>query len=215
MKPKYESDVKALSNRDIAQIYCDIATKPDLLEDMKARTWVDLQQECYDRGGLSRLTHGIGLYGNDLKSYYFSEEDVSKIEDYYQAVFIGSFSPKAKDGGWINEPVDVFWQAKRKSPEHTHYFGMYQDYTGRLMICNGASCFAEPIDGYGVVQKLTSDTVYCSKYTHDFVTIPGINVSIDGGRSYGRFVGDRIGELQDYYVFPDGPDFFTLEKETE
>lgn len=112
------------------------------------------------------------------KPYYFTEKGISKIEEMRDAIYMGYWCGKTKDGGWANRPLDVFYQPNPDvDAGHSHYFGLIvQD--DRLLITGADSCFSEPMQGI-----VEDDVVYVSRFRHDFVRTPS-GSSIDGGRDY-------------------------------
>ena len=110
--------------------------------------------------------------------FYFTEEGIKKIEEMRDATYMGYWCGRAKDGGWAERPVDVFYQANPDvEAGHSNYFGLLLA-DNRVLITDASSCFSEPMQGI-----VENDTVYVSRYRHDFVSTPGGKI-IDGGRDY-------------------------------
>lgn len=112
--------------------------------------------------------------------YHFKKEGIAKIEEHYQAKYMGYWCTKHPRGGWNDQPVDVFYVNNPDITKgHTNYFGMFHDERG-VMITNAESAFSEPMTGI-----LCSDgEVIVSRYRHDCVVKE--NAMIDGGRDYTR-----------------------------
>jgi hypothetical protein len=112
------------------------------------------------------------------RGYYFKADAIKKIQDHYGAKYMGYWAVKRKNG-WSDEPVDVFYQPTPDTAKgHSHYFGMFVDPAGTLMITDAQSAFSEPI--YGLL--CDDGEVIVSRYRHDYVTKDGCMV--DGGRDY-------------------------------
>jgi len=118
--------------------------------------------------------------------YWLTEEGIGIVEEKYGATFMGSWTIKTKDGGWFDEPVDVFYQPNPDTSKgHSHYFGIFIR-TGEAFITNAESAFSEPITG--VLTK--NGDVLVSRFRHDFQSKDGS--MIDGGRDYLRMnAGDK------------------------
>lgn len=111
--------------------------------------------------------------------YHFFASSIATIADQYGARYMG-YWPIKNGYGWAG-PVDVFYQPNPDTSKgHSHYFGMYRDKDGEVMITNAESAFSEPITGL-----LTDDgEVLVSRHRHDFVSKG--DYFIDGGRDYVR-----------------------------
>lgn len=110
--------------------------------------------------------------------YWFTNKGVEQIEETKNAKYLGYWCGKTKTGNWGERPIDVFYQAEPDTDAgHTHYFGLLiQD--DKVLITNAESCFSNPM--IGIVED---DTVYVSRYRHDYVQTPNGKI-IDGGRDY-------------------------------
>ena len=116
--------------------------------------------------------------------YHFDEVGIAKIEEAYGAKYMGHWAIK-RQSGWSDTPVDVFYQPNPDvSKGHSHYFGMFVDYFGKVMITDAASAFSEPITGL----LTENDEVIVSRYRHHCV-VKG-SYMIDGGRDYLRTSGN-------------------------
>jgi hypothetical protein len=121
------------------------------------------------------------------EGYYFSSDDITKIENLKNATFIGSFCTKRlNDEDYNDVPVDVFYQPN-PAEGHSQYFGVFRDaFEETIKICSATSCFAEPLIG----AVCDDGEVIISRYRHDFVKRKG--AMIDGGRAYTRTNGCRL-----------------------
>ena len=131
--------------------------------------------------------------------YWLTEDGIKAVEEKYGATFMSSWAIKKKDGGWFDEPVDVFYQPNPDTSKgHSHYFGIFIR-TGEAYITNAESAFSEPITG--VVTK--NGDVLVSRFRHDFQSKDG--AMIDGGRDYLRMsAGDKTVSITvdgDKFVF--------------
>lgn len=124
--------------------------------------------------------------------YWFSGAQIPKIEEHYNAKYLGYWAIKDQMDNWSEEPVDVFYvDNPDKSKGHSNYFGLFQNKKKSVMICNAESAFSEPITGL-----LTEDgEVLVSRYRHDMHSKgEGVNEKfIDGGRDYVRIGGNDLG----------------------
>lgn len=114
------------------------------------------------------------------KSSMFNDKQIEHIEKTYNATYVCETCVKSGNE-WVNIPCAIFYTEKAH-PEGSHYFAMYHDMDGSLMITNGISA-TEPFFGIQVGE----DVVY-SRYRHDFRTHG--DVSVDGGRDYLKVVGN-------------------------
>jgi len=116
--------------------------------------------------------------------FHFTTDGIAIIAKQYGAQYMGPWSILQKSG-WSIDPVDVFYQPNPDvSKGHSHYFGMFRTFEGRVMITNAESAFSEPITG------LLTETgeVIVSRYRHNCV-VKG-PFMIDGGRDYLRTSGN-------------------------
>ena len=100
--------------------------------------------------------------------FHIAEDGINKIEDYYNAKFMGSWCIKDKFGNWNDEPVDVFFQYEPDETKgETNYFGVFKGYDAEgkmnIYICDATSAFLEPI--YGVLAD--DGEVLISRYRAD------------------------------------------------
>lgn len=119
--------------------------------------------------------------------------DIAKVEEKYNAKFVGQFCLKTRDGQWANSPADVYWQATPPVAGYSNYFGLIIQ-GGDLYITSGAAG-VEPIIT-GVVAD-DGEIIY-SRYRHDYRTSKDGSVFIDGGRDYtkggthGRYINIKV-----------------------
>ena len=128
--------------------------------------------------------------------------DIAKVEEKYNAKFVGQFCLKTRTGDWANSPADVYWQATPPVAGYSNYFGLIIQ-GGELFITNGEAGVIPVITG---VVADDGEVIY-SRYRHDFRTSKDGSVSIDGGRDYTR--GDTHGKYINLKVV-DG-EFYELE----
>lgn len=105
--------------------------------------------------------------------------DISKVEEKFNAKYVGEFTLKTKDGYWANKPVSIFYTEK-KHPKGSNYFGIFMNGI-TLVIANGISA-AENI-WLGVVDPETNEILY-SAYRHDYQVHN--KLITDGGADYLR-----------------------------
>jgi len=118
--------------------------------------------------------------------YHFTDKGIKKLEELYNAKYMGHWCTKRPDGTWHDMPVDVFYQENPdRSKGHSNYFGMFINERGQAMITNAESAFSEQITG-----MLCEDgEVLVSRYRNDYQTKG--DVMVDGGRDYLRYSGGR------------------------
>jgi hypothetical protein len=123
--------------------------------------------------------------------YWFSWKSIENVEETMNAKYIGYWTIFQKNN-WTDEPVDVFYQEKLNSPDHSHYFGLFRHHgSDRCMITNAES-FMRP-DGIPVVYS--NDEIVASHYRHDYrSTSDGVSF-IDGGAEYVKSNSLYIGKL--------------------
>ncbi len=118
--------------------------------------------------------------------YHYGPDAIAKIEEMYNAKYMGYWCIKNLRDDWNESPVDVFYVAEPdRSKGHTNYFGMFTR-GDTSYITDASSAFSAPITGI-----LTNDgEVIVSRYRHDYVTKDGY--MIDGGRDYLRCSADSL-----------------------
>jgi hypothetical protein len=131
---------------------------------------------------ISRRTK-MDIFVRDHNNHTLQPISIQVMEAHYSAKFVGDFCVQLKGGGWSDFPIAIFYQPTPKFElGHSHYFGLFVDETGNLLITNGDSAFDDPITG--VVAD--NGEVIFSRYRHDFTTSSDGSVWIDGGRDYCR-----------------------------
>jgi len=109
-----------------------------------------------------------------------NKESIKKVEDKYKATYIGDFSPKAKNGDWVNTPMAVFYQ--ENPPEnYSNYFGIYWD-NEHLMITEAD--YIKDLKFTGA--KADNGEIIYSFYRHDYKYSADGSVMVDGGFDYLR-----------------------------
>ena len=109
----------------------------------------------------------------------FTQEQIEKIEQHYNAKFVCETSLKVKGGGWSNFPVAVFY-TETAHPEGSNWFGLYSR-EGELRITDAKTAL-EPFDGL----LLEDGSVFFSRYRHDYQRLED-GTFVDGGREYIRY----------------------------
>ena len=115
-------------------------------------------------------------------SSFIKEDGIKKIEELRNAKYVFESTVKSKDGGWVNQPMAIFYTEK-KHPEGSNYFALYMQH-GVPYITDGITA-TEP-EYTGVVN---GDEVVYSRYRHDYRNAG--NYAIDGGREYTRIMGSN------------------------
>lgn len=123
----------------------------------------------------------------------FSAENIKRLEERKDAVFVCDTCLMDPNGNWINSPVAVFWN---KDPANiptggSAWFGMFfnmdrpwehPDYKGALYITNAISAVQHAI--VGIIAE--NDDIIYSRYRHDYRMSPDGTAMVDGGRDYTR-----------------------------
>lgn len=115
-----------------------------------------------------------------IEPYLFSKEQIITIENLKNAKYVCSTEYK-------NTPVEVFYGAEAHPVSGSRYFALYR--TGQdneLMITNGAFVEDQTFDA---LESKSGEIIY-SRNRYDFVSSSDSSVSIDGGRSYSRYLFD-------------------------
>ena len=112
--------------------------------------------------------------------YWFDKNQISLIEQKYQATYMGYWCTKKPSHDWNESPVDVFYvENPDRTKGHTNYFGMFKR-EGVVYITDASSAFNASIRGV-----LCEDgEVLVSRYRHDYVVKD--SHMVDGGRDYMR-----------------------------
>lgn len=120
----------------------------------------------------------------------FTDEQIGKIEQHYNAKFVCETTLKTKGGGWLSAPVAVFY-TEEPHPEGSNWFGLYYR-DGQLMVTDAQSAL-EPFDGL----MLEDGSVFYSRFRWDYRVAAG--TMVDGGRDYIRYTpaaGTRVVQLK-------------------
>ena len=118
--------------------------------------------------------------------YWFSEAQIKKAEELYNATYMCYWCTKRLNGeSWNDSPVDVFYQPNPDTNlGHKHYFGLFKELqTGSLYITDATSAFSEPMMGI----ETDDGEVIVSRYRHNYVEKD--KYMVDGGRDYFRTSG--------------------------
>jgi hypothetical protein len=110
----------------------------------------------------------------------FTQEQIEKIEQHYNAKFVCETSLKVQGGGWSNFPVAVFY-TETAHPEGSNWFGLYWNHENQLRITDAKPAL-EPFDGL----LLEDGSVFYSRYRHDYQSLED-GTMVDGGREYIRY----------------------------
>ena len=132
------------------------------------------------------LINYIPVENSDYKVMHLDRNaeyiDISKVCETYQASYIGEFSAKNRDGGWINLPCSLFY-TEEAHPDGSNYFVLYNRPSisghGTWVIANGIS--AADNKWTGVLNPETGHILY-SAFRHDYQSMEG--VVADGGAAY-------------------------------
>ena len=116
---------------------------------------------------------------------------------------MGYWCGKTTTGNWGERPLDVFYQAE-PDEGFSNYFGLIIK-DDKVLITNAESCFSNPM--IGIVED---DTVYVSRFRHDYVQTPNGKI-IDGGRDYVKT--DQVSENFVTVTVSDG-EFIFEQKDT-
>lgn len=135
---------------------------------------------------VQKLTSGYTLVHLDELA---SLIDVSKVQNWKNAKYVGEFTLKNKDGNWANIPVQIYYQ-KEAHTQGSNYFGLFFDgTTDSFLITDGISAVINK-DGTPVIYTGVSNDdkeVLYSARRHDYQTYEGM--MIDGGREYTKHNG--------------------------
>lgn len=128
--------------------------------------------------------------------------DIAKVEEKYNAKFVGQFCLKTKHGDWANAPADVYWQATPPQPGYSNYFALIIQ-NDSLYITSGAAG-VEPVISAAVAED--GEIIY-SRYRHDYRVSKDKSVFIDGGRDYtkggcGKYINIKVVDGEFYELEP-------------
>jgi hypothetical protein len=130
--------------------------------------------------------------------------DIKKVEQKYNAKYVGEFPTVLKDGTW-SFPTSVFYVAKPDLDKgHKHYFGLHLAMGGKIMIHDASYLAAMEFSGV----KAKNGQLLWSSYVHDYNTSDDGSVWIDGGFDYVRcdagaelvklrIIEDKVVEVKD------------------
>ena len=113
----------------------------------------------------------------EKQPYWLTEEGIGIVEEKYGgATFMGAWAIKKKDGGWFDEPVDVFYQPNPDTSKgHSHYFGIFIR-TGEAYITNAESAFKLTcVSGVGVKKAI-------ALYNDGITTLEELSAACDAGK---------------------------------
>lgn len=109
--------------------------------------------------------------------------DTKKVEEKYNAKYIGDFALKTRDGGWSISPGQLYWQEKPPVEGYSNYFAIITQ-NGGVFITSG-QCVAD----VEISACRSGDEILYSRYRWDNRTSKDGNCSIDGGRDYTKWSG--------------------------
>lgn len=118
----------------------------------------------------------------------YQKFDVTIVEKHYNAKYVGDFCVRAKNGGWTEHPISIFWQEQPPKPDMSHYFGIYRHDGGGIMITSGESVAEGTWNG--CVAK--NGEIIFSRWRHDYRTSSDGTACVDGGRDYFKGYGNPV-----------------------
>lgn len=123
------------------------------------------------------------LYIPKAKSKFYNSEVISRIEENYKVIYIRDSELHVTIRGWYGTYAIFYQPYPDLSKGHSHYMAVtIRD--GRAYISNGLTA-TEPQVGIYHNHKF-----YYSTHHYDYIDTEDGECSIDGGRSYGRFIGE-------------------------
>lgn len=106
--------------------------------------------------------------------------DIAKIEEKYNAKFVGQLCLRTKDGGWQSDDCcDIYYQEIPPVKGYSKYFALVIQ-GGAAYITGGATAVEGVIAG---IVANDGEIIY-SRYRHDYRTSTDGTAVIDGGRDY-------------------------------
>ena len=116
--------------------------------------------------------------------YVISHEDqlpiyTHVIEEKYNAKYIGEFSYKNGNQGWMNQPMALFY-TENPHPDGSNYLGIFV-VDGHIVLVDGIS--AAEHEWVGVLNDKTNEIIY-SAFRHDYQVLG--DLMADGGADYAR-----------------------------
>lgn len=126
-----------------------------------------------------------------MKINHWPKLNVEKVEKLYSekdGVPVKYVCTSAKDSS--SQAMDIFYRETPHPEFGNKYFGLFYRYdiytiNKYLMITN-----ADAIEGVEFHMALGSEGWDYSQHRHDFREVTGTGLYLDGGRAYGRMVGD-------------------------
>lgn len=108
--------------------------------------------------------------------------NIAKVEEKYNAKWVGQFPLKTKYGGWSSDScADIYYQEVPPVEGYSHYFGLIIQ-NGSLYITSGACLENKEFVG---IRANDGEIIY-SRYCHDMRYSTDKSVWIDGGFDYTR-----------------------------
>lgn len=109
---------------------------------------------------------------------------IKEVENLYNCKYVGEFSLPAKEGGWVNMPVAIFYQDEAH-PQGSNWMAVFMRYDhysdkNKLYVADGKPAVDVEWDG---ILTPEGDIIY-SAYRHDMQLDSTGRYSIDGGREY-------------------------------
>jgi hypothetical protein len=117
---------------------------------------------------------------------WLSKKQIKAIQKEKEATYICDNPLRLRDGSWANFPIAIFY-AKTPHPNGSNWFGLYNDYMGRVMIVNAGEVEGREIDGL-----IVGDKIIYSSYRHHLHCLSDENgdyACIDGGIDYLKLTG--------------------------
>lgn len=105
---------------------------------------------------------------------------ITKVEEKYDAEFVGMFCVKTYGDNWSETPLSIFYQKKPPVEGYSNYFGLFVNSNGSAVITSGQSAI-DPIIWGAVAHD--GEIIY-SSHRHDYRISKDGTAMIDGGRDY-------------------------------
>ena len=110
----------------------------------------------------------------------FSDENIAKIEEKYNAKYVIDSCLKNIGGSWVNSPAAIFY-TEEAHPQGSNYMALYwSEISDGWMIADGQSAVQGELGGF----LFEDGELVHSRYRHDFFVHRG--AMVDGGREYFR-----------------------------
>lgn len=107
--------------------------------------------------------------------------NIKKVEERYNAKYVGNFPLKTVSDNWSEEPAAIFYQENPPEIAKSNYFALFlTPYGEHLLITDGLTAVSGTFDAVVSDEK----EVLYSRYRHDFRLSKDKTVAIDGGRDY-------------------------------